>query len=89
MSAGFGSRMSLGVRLSLLSRLHGGGLADRRIDLQQGHRRAFRQLDHMAMSAKLAVFRDELRGLGSEQQMRRREAELLANWHAIPTSACA
>ena len=29
------------------------------------------------MSAKLAVFRDELRGLGSEQQMRRREAELL------------
>ena len=37
----------------------------------------FVELDHMAISAKLAVFRDELRGLGSEQQMPRREAELL------------
>ncbi|MGV8546768.1 two-component sensor histidine kinase, partial [Pseudomonas aeruginosa] len=34
-------------------------------------------LNHMAMSAKLAVFRDELRGLGTEQQMRRREAKRL------------
>lgn len=78
MSAGFGSRMSLGVRLSLLFAactaavsLIAGLIFSRAIDEH------FVELDHMAMSAKLAVFRDELRGLGSEQQMRRREAELL------------
>ncbi|MBF3092064.1 two-component sensor histidine kinase, partial [Pseudomonas aeruginosa] len=78
MSAGFGSRMSLGVRLSLLFAactaavsLIAGLIFSRAIDEH------FVELDHLAMSAKLAVFRDELRGLGSEQQMRRREAELL------------
>ena len=65
MSAGFGSRMSLGVRLSLLFAacpaavsLIAGLIFSRAIDEH------FVELDHMAMSAKLAVFRDELRGLG-------------------------
>lgn len=64
MSAGFGSRMSLGVRLSLLFAactaavsLIAGLIFSRAIDEH------FVELDHMAMSAKLAVFRDELRGL--------------------------
>ncbi|MGV8783931.1 winged helix-turn-helix domain-containing protein, partial [Pseudomonas aeruginosa] len=67
-SAGLGSRMSLGVHLSLLfANCTAAGSPLAGLILSRAIDEPFVELDHMAMSAKLEVFRDELRGLGSEQ----------------------
>ncbi len=77
MSAGFASRMSLGLRLSLLfaactaavSLLAG-------LIFSRASEAHFIELDQQLLSGKLAIFRDVLNGVGSAEQLAPHDAEL-------------